>query len=120
FQWSSKVIVHYISPQTFTGAMYESSKLPTGRYFIGLRRPVTCRKTNSTRIRIVWHGEKVNGANFPEVIPQECSPASVTEAINERQTVGEARLMSRMCLDASVARPLIMRITIAGAFLALN
>jgi len=100
--------------------MYESSKLPTGRYFIGLRRPVTCRKTNSTRIRIVWHGEKVNGANSPEVIPQECSPASVTEAINERQTVGEARLMSRMCLDASVARPLIMRITIAGAFLALN
>jgi hypothetical protein len=87
---SSIIFPPSLSPEPCTRVQ----KLPTGKYFIGLRRPVTCRKTNSTRIRIVWHGEKVNGANFPDVIPQECSPG--------------------------VARPLILRITITGAFLGLN
>jgi hypothetical protein len=61
-------------PQTFTGAMYESSKTPDWKVLHLSALSRACRKTNSTRIRIVWHGEKVNGANFPEVIPQECSP----------------------------------------------
>jgi hypothetical protein len=75
--------------------MYESSKTLDWRvlHWSAPSRDMQ-KKTNSTRIRIVWHGEKVNGANFPEVIPQECSPG--------------------------VARPLILRITITGAFLALN
>jgi len=63
--------------------MYESSKTPDWKVLHSSALSRACRKTNSTRIRIVWHGEKVNGANFPEVIPQECSPGLWRRRIQE-------------------------------------